>query len=33
MQGENLDQFMGEVFRDCRVAVCHMGDEINQIAK
>jgi hypothetical protein len=30
---ENLDELIGEIFRDCRVAVCHMGDEIDQVTK
>jgi hypothetical protein len=33
VEREDLDELSGEIFRDCRVAVCHMRDEINQIAK
>ena len=30
---EDFDELVGEIFRDCRVAVCDVGDEINQVAK
>ena len=33
MQREDLYELARKVFRDCRVAICYMGDEINQIAK
>jgi hypothetical protein len=29
VQREDFDELVGEILRDCRIAVCHMGDEIN----